>query len=157
VPVQWLDKARAFATINDPHRLWSLQDLATELGVHVRTLRDAARSGRLEVTYANAVVFRNPVPRTTLGAGRAFMQQYYKRGYSRFASKPKPPTQVRVPSDWHRRIVRLRDELRLTQTQLAEQIGAASKAVVYQWESQERRPSPVFWARIEELRQKAAS
>lgn len=151
VPGSWMDKVREFATTNDPHRLWSLQDLAVELGVHVRTLRDAVRSGRLEVTYGNAVVFRNPVPRTTLDAGRVFMQQYYKQCYSRFASKPPAPTRILAPSDWHRRIVDVRYELRLTQTQLAERIGAASKAVVYQWESRKRRPSPEFWRRIEQL------
>ena len=47
---QVLDKARALAAINNPDRRWSLRKLATELGVHVRTLREAARSGRLAVT-----------------------------------------------------------------------------------------------------------
>src|SRR4026208_36996 len=55
VPVEWLDKARAIAVTNDPNRLWSLQELATELRVHVRTLRNAARTGRLEVVYENRV------------------------------------------------------------------------------------------------------
>ena len=41
VPGAWLDKARTIAALNDPHRLRSLPDLARELGVHVRTLRDA--------------------------------------------------------------------------------------------------------------------
>jgi DNA-binding XRE family transcriptional regulator len=63
VPDAWLDKARALAATNDPQRLWSLQQLATELGVHVRTLRDAARNGRLEVSYETRVVFRNLIPR----------------------------------------------------------------------------------------------
>ena len=55
VPDAWLDKARALAAVEDPRRLWPLQQLAAELGVHLRTLRDAARSGRLEVTYENRV------------------------------------------------------------------------------------------------------
>src|SRR5947207_15106662 len=54
---EWLDKARAIAATNDPNRLWSLRQLATELGVHVRTLRDAARTGRLDVLYENRFVF----------------------------------------------------------------------------------------------------
>ena len=148
VPGAWLDKARELAATNDPHRLWSLQELATELGVHVRTLRDAARSGRLEVTYGNRVVFRNPVPRSTIAAGRAFMERSYRQSYSRFAPKPRPPDRICVPSDWGRQLLSIRRELRLTQAQLAEQIGAAGKAVVYQWESSKRRPSPVFWQRI---------
>jgi DNA-binding transcriptional regulator YiaG len=148
VPAAWLDKARDLAAANDPLRPWSLQDLATELGVHVRTLRDAARSGRLQVTYENQVVFRNPVPRSTIAAGRAFMERYYRQSYSRFAAKPRPPKRICVPSDWARQLLRVRRELRLTQTQLAEKIGAAGKAVVYQWESSKRTPSPVFWVRI---------
>jgi DNA-binding transcriptional regulator YiaG len=151
VPDAWLEKARALAATNDPNRLWSLQELATELGVHVRTLRDAARSGRLDVLYENRVVFRNPVPRATLPAGRRFMEQYYRRSYSRFAARPPVPEQLNVPSDWDRRLVRLRRELQLTQTRLAKQIGAAGKPVVYQWESRKRKPSRVFWGRIEAL------
>ena len=76
VPNAWLDKARELVATNDPRRLWSLQELATELGVHVRTLRDAARSGRLTVSYDNRVVFGNAVPRATMAAGRAFIQRY---------------------------------------------------------------------------------
>jgi hypothetical protein len=34
---------------------------------------------------------------------------------------------------------------------LAEKIGAAGKAVVYQWESRKRKPSPVLWQRVERL------
>jgi DNA-binding transcriptional regulator YiaG len=151
VPRAWLEKARALAATNDPNRLWSLQALATELGVHVRTLRNAARAGRLDVVYENRVVFRNPIPRATMAAGRFFVERYYKRSYSRFAARPPVPDRPTVPSDWNRQLVRIRRELRLTQTRLAEQIGAASKAVVYQWESGKRKPSPVFWRRIEAL------
>lgn len=106
VPDAWLAKAREMAAIEDPGRLWSLQELATELGVHVRTLRDAARSGRLEVTYENQVVFRNPVPRSTIAAGRAFMERYYRQSYSRYAPKPRPLERTCVPSDWARQLLR---------------------------------------------------
>ena len=41
--------------------------------------------------------------------------------------------------------------LGLSQSRLAHRIGAAGKAVVYQWESRRRVPSPVFWRRVEEL------
>src|SRR5262249_22159843 len=120
VPDEWLDKARAVAATNDPNRLWSLRELATELGVHVRTLRDAARTGRLDVLYENRVVFRNPVPKATLAAGRRFMERYYRRSYSRFAARPPVPERPNVPSDWNRRRMRIRRELRLTQSRLAE-------------------------------------
>jgi DNA-binding XRE family transcriptional regulator len=57
---------------------------------------------------------------------------------------------------WHRAVrdelLNVRRVLRLTQAQLGEEIGAASKAVVYQWEAEKRRPSPVFWKKIEALR-----
>jgi DNA-binding transcriptional regulator YiaG len=150
-PAAWLDKAREVAAANDPQRLWSLQELATTLGVHVRTLRDAGRNGRLEVTYINRVVFRSPVPRATMAAGRAFIERYYRQSYSRSAPQPPSPPQTDVPPDCARRLLRVRRKLGLTQAQLARQIGAAGKAVVYQWESRKRRPSPVFWERIERL------
>jgi DNA-binding transcriptional regulator YiaG len=151
VPDAWLTRARELAAAKDPRRLWSLEPLAAELGVHVRTLRDAARRGRLEVTYGNRVVFRNPVPRATLTAGRAFLERYYRQSYSRFAPKPCPPERTPVPSDWARQLLRIRRELGLTQARLAEQIGAAGKAVVYQWESGKRKPSSVLWKKIEQL------
>jgi hypothetical protein len=46
--------------------------------------------------------------------------------------------------------------LRLSQAQLAERLGAASKAVVYQWEAQKRRPSPILWQRIEKVEHECA-
>ena len=45
--------------------------------------------------------------------------------------------------------------LKLTQAALAQRIGAAGKAVIYQWESRKRTPSPVFWQRIQALSQGA--
>jgi len=78
------------------------------------------------------------------------MERYYKKSYSRFAAKPRPPHAC-VPSDFATRLKRLRRDQALTQAQLASRIGAASKAVVYQWEAELRKPSPAFWKRIEEL------
>ena len=37
------------------------------------------------------------------------------------------------------------------QGQLATLVGAAHKAVVYQWEARKRTPSPLFWQRIAAL------
>jgi len=42
-------------------------------------------------------------------------------------------------------------DLGLTQAPLAARVGAARKAVVYQWESRKRCPSPLFWERICDL------
>ena len=155
VPEPWVNKARALAAREDPARRWSLAALAAELGVHVRTLRNAARSGRLRVTFEHRVVFGHLVPRATRAAGRAFVERYYKQSYSRTAPTPTPPQHTPVPSDWAPRLRQLRADLGLTQTQLAQRIGAAGKAVVYQWETQKRRPSLIFWSRIAHLKKVA--
>ena len=148
----WLDKARTIAALNDSHRLRSLPDLARELGVHVRTLRDAARTGRLEVIYGNRVVFGIPIPKATIAAGRDFLARYYRQSYSRFAPRPRRAACPPVPADWAVRLLHLRRELGLSQERLAERIGAAGKAVVYQWESGRRKPSPILWDKIQRLR-----
>jgi ribosome-binding protein aMBF1 (putative translation factor) len=57
-----------------------------------------------------------------------------------------------VPDDYDRRLRRLRQRMRFSQADLAARIGAAGKAVVYQWEARKRTPSPVFWQKIEALR-----
>ena len=144
------------AAREDPNRLWSLEALAAELGVHVRTLRNAARSGRLCVTFEPRVVFGHLVPRATLAAGRTFIERYYKQCYSRTTPTPTPPRHTPVPADWPQQLRQIRADLALTQTQLAQRIGAAGKAVIYQWESRKRQPSPVFWTRIDQLRADAA-
>ena len=152
VPGTWLNKAKTIAAVTDPHRLRSLQDLARELGVHVRTLRDAARAGRLQVTYGNRVVFGIPIPKATMAAGRDFLARYYRQSYSRFAPKPRRADCRPVPADWAVRLRHLRRALGLSQQRLAERIGAAGKAVVDQWESGRRKPSPILWERIQRLR-----
>ena len=45
-----------------------------------------------------------------------------------------------VPDDYAVKLRGLRLWLRLTQSDVARRIGAASKAVIYQWESGKRRP-----------------
>ena len=152
VPDAWLDKARELAAAEDPRRLWSLQELATELGVHVQTLRRRRPKRSIEGYLRNRVAFGNPIPKSTIQAGRAFFEHYYRRSYSRSAPKPRTPQRTLVPVDCARRILEVRRRLRLTQTQLAKQIGAAGKAVVYQWESAKRKPSRLFWEKIEGLR-----
>jgi DNA-binding transcriptional regulator YiaG len=51
-----------------------------------------------------------------------------------------------VPTNYATTLVGLRHRLGLSQ-QLTAKVGAASKAVIYQWESRKRKPSPVFWLR----------
>jgi len=128
----------------------SLDQLASEFGIHQRTLRAAARRGRLTVQFSSRSAFGRPIRRATRQAAAAFVERYYKKSYSRFALKPSAP-QTHVPSDYARRLRSLRRKLGLTQAQLATRIGAAGKAVIYQWESNKRHPSPVFWRVIERL------
>ena len=54
-----------------------------------------------------------------------------------------------VPADYDVRIRAVRQGLGLSQARFAARVGAARKAVVYQWEARKRCPSPVFWQRIE--------
>ena len=136
--------------------LMSLAELARELGVSVYTLRHAARSGRLAVTYSTRVVFGRPVPLATLCDGLDYRCQYFGR-LSPWVPQPTSPEAFpRVPSNYNARVLALRRRLRLTQGQIAVKIGAASKAVVYQWESRRRKPSPILWRRIEALAATAA-
>ena len=51
----------------------------------------------------------------------------------------------------------LRRHLDISQAGLARMVGAAGKAVVYQWEARKRTPSPVFWQRLTTLFTTAAS
>ena len=151
VPAYILQRAkRAVATRARDSELMPLDTLARELGVHERTLRAAARSGRLDVEFLSRSVFGRPIRRATRRAAVAFMERYYKKSYSRYARKPAAP-HTYVPLDYARRLRSLRRTLGLTQAQVATMIGAAGKAIIYQWESEKRRPSPVFWRVIERL------
>jgi transcriptional regulator with XRE-family HTH domain len=72
-PVLMLEKALQWSEAAAGNQLLSLPRLAAILGVHVRTLRRAAKDGRLEVEYGNRTLFGNPIPRATLAAAYAFM------------------------------------------------------------------------------------
>ena len=68
-----------------------------------------------------------------------------------------PLTWASVPDDYDGQIRALRRARGLSQAQLATLVGAARKAVVYQWEARKRTPSPVFWQRLTTLFTTAAS
>ena len=82
-PVKILARARALATHRDDHALLPLPVLALLIGVHVKTLRAAARDGRLPVTYDTRTTFRRLRARATPAAARAFRRSYYGRTPSR--------------------------------------------------------------------------
>jgi DNA-binding transcriptional regulator YiaG len=128
-----------------------LQVLADELHVHVRTLRAAAHDGRLAVTFGPRPFFGKLTATATREAATEFMAKWYRRTYGRGQRRLVPVCRVIVPANYAASLVGLRRRLRLSQQQLAGKVGAASKAVVYQWESGKRKPSPVFWKRIERL------
>jgi DNA-binding transcriptional regulator YiaG len=138
----------AVARYHDQTEPLTLSQLARELQVHVRTLQAAARTGRLETEFSVRSVFGRPMRFATRRAGRQFLGIHYRR----FSGQaPSAPPLVLVPADYDDKLRDLRGRLRLTQAALAKKVGAAGKAVVYQWESRKRTPSPVLWRRILEL------
>ena len=130
VPLHTLLRARvAVAEHAKNTELLSLDQLAREFRVHQRTLRAAARTGRLWVTFSSRSVFCRPIRLATRAAARAFIRHDYRR-YS--GQSPAVAPLPSIPDDYDERLKRLRRRLRLTQHNLALRIGAANKAVVYQ-------------------------
>jgi DNA-binding transcriptional regulator YiaG len=144
-----LQRARAaVAHYQQQHELLSLDQLAKELHVHLRTLQAAARTGRLDAHFSTRSAFRRPIRYASRAAGEQFLVRHY-RCFSGQQVCPLPlPT---VPGNYDERLRDLRRRLQLTQGALAHRIGAAGKAVVYQWESRKRTPSPVLWERVDAL------
>ena len=143
-------RARVITTHRDDHALLPLPVLALLIGVHVKTLRAAARDGRLPVTFDTRTTFRRLRARATPAAAQQFRRRYFGRQVRR-ADRRQPLTWASVPEDYDVQIRVLRRERGVSQAQFAAMIGAAGKAVVYQWEARKRCPSPVFWCRIMDL------
>jgi DNA-binding transcriptional regulator YiaG len=133
--------------------LLGLQTLAREIGVHVRTLQAAVRTGRLEAQFSTQSVFGRPRRCATRAAAVNFLNEHYRRFQGQAAC---PAPLLQVPPDYDIRLKALRLRLSLSQARLAACLGAANKAVVYQWESRKRTPSPVFWKAVEQLEETAA-
>jgi DNA-binding transcriptional regulator YiaG len=131
-------------------RLLPLARLAAEYGIHVRTLRHAAQDGRLSARFSARMAFGKLVAFASRDAVEQFQRRFYRRN-TRWTPRPASPI-ARVPDDYDRVLVQLRATWRLSQAALAAHVGAANKAVVYQWESRRRRPSPLLWMRVEALR-----
>ena len=148
-PLKILARARALATHRDDHAPLPLSVLALLIGVHVKTLRAAARDGRLPVIYDTRTTFRRLRARAT-PAARAFRRSYYGRSVEP-GDRRAPLTWANVPDDYDAQIRALRRARGLSQAQLATLVGAARKAVVYQWEARKRTPSSVFWQRLAAL------
>ena len=98
VPAHVLPRARR-ATIEHARQtqLLPLSELATELGVHVRTLQAAARTGRLDVHFSEQSVFGRP----RKVASRAAAERFIRTHYRRFAGQaPCPAPLPSVPPDY---------------------------------------------------------
>jgi DNA-binding transcriptional regulator YiaG len=151
IPATLLRHAIELAKAGTGDALLPLSKLARELRMNEVTLRSAARDGRLVVTYDPPAFLGRPVVRSTRSAVEDFRRTYYRQT-TRWTARPEAPLlPPLVPHDYDQRLVHLRTRLRLTQTQLAVRIGAAGKAVIYQWESRKRQPSPLLWRRVVEL------
>jgi len=154
VPAPVLQRASVAVTRHKRRcELLPLGALAKELGVHIRTLQAAARTGRLETEFSVRSVFGRPLRRASRAAGEAFLSKHYRC----FSGQAICPLALPVvPNDYDEHLRVLRRQLRLTQDALARRIRAAGKAVVYQWESRKRTPSPVLWQRVLELERRPA-
>jgi DNA-binding transcriptional regulator YiaG len=148
--------ANALALRCNPLTLLPLGPLARLVGVHIRTLHAAAKDGRLRVTYDTRTTFRRLRTRATLADAEHFKREYFDKAMWP-AERPARMAWETIPSDCADRIRQMRLDLGLTLGQFATRVGAARKAVVYQWESGKRCPSPVFWQRIQQLRPTSGS
>ena len=146
VSVAVLQRAReAIVHHQRQHERLPLDQLVKELHVHVRTLQAAVRTGRLDAHFSVKSVFGRPRRMVTRAAAERFMATHYRRFGGQ---QPCPSPLPTVPDNYDQPLKALRRRLRLTQGDLARCIGAAGKAVIYQWESRKRKPSPVLWQRV---------
>ena len=79
---------RAEQLVNQHRRdsdLFTLDSLVGEFDIHPRTLRAAARDGRLQVHLSTKSVFGRPLRLATRSAMDAFVRVHYRQRYSRFA------------------------------------------------------------------------
>jgi DNA-binding transcriptional regulator YiaG len=139
-----VNQAQTLRAKRPPHDRVPLQVLADEFHVHVRTLRAAAHDGRLAATFGLRPFFGKLTATATREAAALFMATWYRRTYGRGRRHRVAVCRVTVPENYAAMIFRVRHRLGLSQQQLAAKVGAAGKAVVYQWESGKRKPSAVF-------------
>jgi DNA-binding transcriptional regulator YiaG len=150
-PETIVQRAQVLQAKRPTRELMPLQVLADEFHVHVRTLRAAAHDGRLAATFGPRPFFGKLTATATQAAAAQFMAKWYRRTYGRGRRRLVAVCHVSVPANYAATLLGLRRRLGLSQQQLAAKVGAAGKAVVYQWETGKRKPSPVFWLRIQRM------
>jgi len=150
VRADMLTRANELALRRDAHALLKFEALARLIHVHPRTLHAAAKDGRLRVTYDTRTTFRRLRARATLADAEHFLHAYFEKALWPH-ERPARLSWQKIPADYANRIKSIRQGLGLSQAAFAVRVGAARKAVVYQWESEKRCPSPLFWQRIQDL------
>ncbi len=150
-PEEVIRRALALVAGADVDAPMPLAARARILRINKGTLRAAARDGRLRVTTEALTESSRPILRATRAAGEDFKARYYQRTTRLTEKPPAPDLFCRAPNDFDRQLVALRMRSKISQTELAARIGAAGKAVIYQWESRKRRPSPILWRRVVHL------
>ncbi len=113
---------------------------------------DASRRPRAPSATCARAAHRRARQNAAGVAARAFRRSYYRRMVHP-DDRRTPLTWASVPRDYAEQIRALRRARGLSQAQLATLVGATRKAVVYQWETGKRMPSPVFWRRLAALHQ----
>ena len=156
-PEAIVSHARTLKAKRPTHDRVPLRVLADELHVHVRTLRAAAHDGRLAATFGPRPFFGKLTATASREAAARFMAEWYRRTYGRGRRRPVAVCRVSVPVNFAAQLIGLRRRLGISQAQLAAKVDAASRAVVYQWESGKRKPSPVFWLRITQLQRRTSA
>jgi DNA-binding XRE family transcriptional regulator len=145
----WILSAAGALAVERRHQreLLPIHALAADLGIHRSTLEAAIRSGRLPAQFSTRSVFGRPIRVVARGDAERFRLIAYGRRKVPAVCDPLP----QIPADYPDQLVLLRRRLGLTQAGLAQQSGAANKAVIYQRETRKRIPTPVFWKRVQEL------
>ena len=155
-PLKILARARALATHRDDHALLPLPVLALLIGVHVKTLRTAARDGRLPVTYDTRTTFRRLRARATPAAARAFRRSYYGRSVEP-GDRRAPLTWANVPDDYDEADSRATSRTRVESGAIGHaggrgaesrrlSMGGAETHAVARVLATTRRAPPVNWA-----------
>jgi len=120
-------------------RMLPFETLARLIHVHVRTLHVAAKTDGCASHMDTRTTFHRLRARATLADAETFLHEYFEKAlWPRY--RPAPLRWNQIPPDYPDQIRRLRRRLDVTQAQFAVLVGAARKALVYQWEARKRLP-----------------